>query len=146
MNKVENNVVFEQLLITAPAKRSKKAVVPKERIVSPVQFQMIDLPGGGYVDPTAINYIKVVEYGKNGAAALNIGINGYTSTFQYPDPERARFVANSIKAKCNTARLGRAALVSETTEELLELLRRAVLDDRGWKEKAKALLTGEYVA
>lgn len=146
MKKVENDVVFEQLLITAPAKRSKKAAVPKERVVNPPQFQMIDLPGGGCVDPAAINYIKVVEYGENGESALNIGINGYTSTYQYPDPERAHYVANSIKAKCGIARLGKAALVSETTEELLELLRRAVLDDRGWKEKAKALLTGEYVA
>ena len=123
---------------------NKKAVVPKERIVSPVQFQMIDLPGGGYVDPTAINYVKVVKYGKNGESALNVGINGYTMTFDYADPERAHFVANSINVKCNIARLGRAALVSETTEELLELLRRAVLNDHGWKEKAKALLTGEY--
>ena len=146
MKKVENEVVFEQLLITAPAKRSKKAAVPKERVVNPPQFQMIDLPGGACVDPAAINYIKVVEYGENGESVLNIGINGHTSTFQYPDPERARFVANSIKAKCGIARLGRAALVSETTEEMLELLRRAVLDDHGWKEKAKVLLTGEYAA
>ena len=123
---------------------NKKAVVPKERIVSPVQFQMIDLPGGGYVDPTAINYVKVVKYGKNGESALNLGINGHTVTFHYADPERAHFVANSISAKCNIARLGRAALVSETTAELLNLLRQAVLNDCGWKEKAKALLTGEY--
>ena len=40
--------------------------------------------------------------------------------------------------------MGRAALVSETTAELLNLLRQAVLNDSGWKEKAKALLTGEY--
>lgn len=139
----ENNVVFEQLLITAPAKRSKKAVVPSERIVSPVQFQMIDIPGFGYVDPLSVNYIRASEFGTAGGM-LKIGINSYNSGIKCSSPEEARLLEKSISAKCNIARLGRAALVSETTAELLNLLRQAVLNDSGWKEKAKVLLTGEY--
>ena len=122
---------------------NKKAVVPSESIVGPVQFQMIDIPGGGYVDPLSVNYIRASEFGTT-VGMLMIGINNYTSGIKCSSPEEARSLEKSISTKCNIARLGRAALVSETTAELLNLLRQAVLNDSGWKEKAKALLTGEY--
>ena len=81
----------------------------------------------------------------NGLGAMRtIGINGYNMGIKCPSLENACLLADSINVKCNIARLGRAALINETTEELLEHLRRAVLNDSGWKEKAKALLTGEY--
>ena len=122
---------------------NKKTVVPSESIVNPVQFQMIDIPGAGYLDPLSINYINATKFGASGGM-LTIGINGYNMGIKCPSLENACLLADSINVKCNIARLGRAALINETTEELLELLRRAVLNDHGWKEKAEALLTGEY--
>lgn len=118
---------------------NKKAVVPSESIVNPVQFQMIDIPGVGYVDPLSVNYIRASEFSTAGGM-LSIGINGYTSGIKCSSLEEARLLEKSISAKCNIARLGRAALVSETTAELIDLLRKALLGDETWKDEAKAIM------